>query len=109
MNEKDFTELRIRAEIAPQAARWPAGDVQVSIMGDTPTVHGVHWAKLHAVVDEARQRLSNALAAMKEIDGDADLSGEGKARRRRDLQPRLSPPSKHQGRYSKRGMWSSAS
>ena len=43
-------------------------------MGDMPTVRGVHWERLHAVVEEARERAANAWTAMDEIDADIDLS-----------------------------------
>ena len=72
MNEKDFFELELRAQIVPQQARWPAPE-------------HVHWQRLHAVADEARERVSNAYMLMDEIDRNADLSPEGKDRQRRQV------------------------
>jgi hypothetical protein len=83
MDDKQFRILELKAAICPQQARWPAPNEQVSLMGDIPKMRGVHWAKLHAVVEEARDRAANVWAAIDEIDADADLSSEGKARRRK--------------------------
>ena len=72
MNDAEFSELRLRATIVPQQARWPAPEY-------------LHWQKLHAVADEARGRVSKAYALMDEIDRNADLSPEGKDRQRRQV------------------------
>ena len=45
----------------------------------------MHWQRLHAVADEARERVSNAYMLMDEIDRNADLSPEGKERQRRKM------------------------
>ena len=71
MNEKDFFELELRAQIVPQAERWP-DDL-------------LHWQRLKAVVMEARQRIREACTLMDEIDRNADLSPEGKDRQRRQV------------------------
>jgi hypothetical protein len=70
MSDQDFSELQLRAMIVPEQVRWPAPEY-------------VHWQRLHAAADEARQRLSKARALMDEIDRNADLSREGKERQRR--------------------------
>ena len=69
MNDKEFSELQLRMTIVPQQVRWPAPDY-------------VHWQRLHAVADEARERVSKAYVQMDEIDRDADLSPDGKYRPR---------------------------
>jgi hypothetical protein len=70
MDDKQFAELQLRAMIVPQQVGWPAPEL-------------LHWQRLHAVVDEARQRVSKAYTLMGEIDRNADLSREGKERQRR--------------------------
>jgi hypothetical protein len=70
MNDKEFSELQLRMAIVPQQVRWPAPDL-------------VHWQRLHAVADEARERVSKAYAQMDEIDRKPDLSREEKDRQRR--------------------------
>ena len=72
MNNKDFSELQLRATIVPQQARWPAAEY-------------VHWQRLHAAANEARERVSNAYKQMAAIDRNADLSPEGKERQRRNV------------------------
>jgi hypothetical protein len=67
-----FDELKLRATIVPEQVRWPAPDF-------------VHWQRLHAVADEARDRVTKAWAAMDEIDADGDLSSEGRARKKKKL------------------------
>ena len=69
MNDKEFSELELRMQIVPQQARWPAPEY-------------VHWQRLHAVADEARERVSKAYMQMDEIDRNADLSPDGKYRQR---------------------------
>jgi hypothetical protein len=70
MNDKEFSELQLRMAIVPQQARWPAPEF-------------VHWQRLHAVADEARERVSKACAQMDKIDRAPGLSSEGKERQRR--------------------------
>ena len=55
--------------IIPQQLRWPAAEF-------------LHWQRLHAVADEARERVSKAYMLMDEIDRNADLSRDGKYRQR---------------------------
>jgi hypothetical protein len=70
MDDKAFDELKMRMAIVPQQARWPAPEF-------------VHWQRLHAVADEARERVSKACAEMDAIDRAPGLSGEVKERQRR--------------------------
>ena len=72
MDDKAFDELKLRATIVPQQVRWPAPDF-------------VHWQRLHAVADEARERVATAWATMDEIDADRDLSSEGRERKKKKL------------------------
>ena len=69
MNDKEFFELQLRMMIVPHQVGWPAPEY-------------VHWQRLHAVANEARERVSKAYAQMDEIDRDADLSRDGKYRQR---------------------------
>ena len=64
MSDRDFGELEIKATIAPHSVKWPT--------------ESLHWQKLHAVIDEARERVSKASIRMDEIDSNADLSYEEK-------------------------------
>ena len=57
MNDKEFSELKLRMTIIPQQVRWPDDFV--------------HWQRLHAVANEARERLAKAYVRMDEIDCDA--------------------------------------
>jgi hypothetical protein len=70
MNDKEFSELQLRATIVPQQVRWPAPEY-------------LHWQRLHEAVNEARERVSKAYVQMDEIDRNVDLSREGKERQRR--------------------------
>jgi hypothetical protein len=45
----------------------------------------VHWQKLHASADEARERIAQAWAAMDEIEKNGDLSPEGKERQKKKI------------------------
>ena len=45
MNDKEYAELKLRAMIVPHQVRWPAPEL-------------LHWQKLHAVANEARERVS---------------------------------------------------
>lgn len=67
MDDKAFDELKLKMAIAPGQARWPEPKY-------------FHWQKLHAVPDEARQRVNQALAAMDAVDANPDLSPPGKKR-----------------------------
>jgi hypothetical protein len=69
MNDKQFSELHLRATIVPQQVRWPAPEY-------------LHWQRLHEAANEARERVSKAYMQMDEIDRDADLSHDGKYRQR---------------------------
>lgn len=83
MNDVEFTELQLRAEIVPQQARWPEPNTEASLVGDRPTLRGLHWEKLHACADEARQRVAQVRAAFDAIDNDSDLSKEGRDRKKK--------------------------
>jgi hypothetical protein len=72
MDDKKFDELKLRMTIVPGQARWPEPKY-------------IHWEKLHAVADEARDRVAKAWAAMDEIDADRDLSSEGRDRKKKKL------------------------
>ena len=72
MNDKEFSELHLRATIVPQQASWPAPEY-------------LHWQKLHRCADEARQRVAQAWAAFDAIDNDTDLSPEGRDRKKKKL------------------------
>jgi hypothetical protein len=54
--------------------------VQVSILGDEPTITdgALHWYALHACVDDARNRVTQAFAKMAAVDDDKNLSAAGK-------------------------------
>ena len=44
MSDKEFAELELRATICPGQCQWP-------------TPEHIHWQKLHAAANEARERL----------------------------------------------------
>src|SRR5689334_19435117 len=69
MNDREFAELELRATICPGQCEWPKPE-------------NIIWQKLHAVPNEARERVSKVYAQMDEIDGNADLSRDGKYRQR---------------------------
>jgi hypothetical protein len=69
MNDKEYAELKLRAMIVPKQASWPAPE-------------HVHWQCLHAAADEAREAVRTAYRRMDEIDRNARLSREDKARQR---------------------------
>jgi uncharacterized protein YcbK (DUF882 family) len=69
MDDTEFAQLQLRATICPHQALWPAPEL-------------LHWQKLHAVANAARERVSKAYMQMDEIDHNAHLSREGKARQR---------------------------
>jgi hypothetical protein len=69
MNDAEYSELKLRAMIVPKQASWPAPEL-------------VHWQRLHAAADEAREAVRTAYRRMDEIDRSAHLSREDKARQR---------------------------
>ena len=87
MDDYQFELLRIKAAVCPSKDRWPAPDVQVSIMGDNPTIFDgmLHWSALHAAVDDARDRVTKAFAKMAAIDGDRNLSPAGRDLKKREI------------------------
>src|SRR4029079_13013034 len=72
MSDKEFADLTLRATICPQQCEWPKPE-------------NIVWQKLHAVPNEAHERVSKVYAQMDEIDGNADLSREDKHHRRSDV------------------------
>jgi len=87
MDDYQFELLRIKAAVCPSKDRWPSPDVQVSIMGDRPTIKGgaLHWSALHAAVEDARDRVTKAFAKMAAIDGDRNLSPAGRDLKKREI------------------------
>ena len=87
MDDYQFELLQIKAAVCPSKDRWPSPDVRVSIMGDKPTISGgmLHWSALHAAVDDARERVTNAFAKMAAIDGDRNLSPAGRDLKKREI------------------------
>lgn len=69
MNDKEFFELQLRMTIVPHQARWPAPEL-------------LHWRRLHATANEARERVSKFYTLADEIDRNADLPRDGKYRQR---------------------------
>ena len=65
MNDKEFAQLQLRATIVPQQARWPAAEF-------------LHWQQLHALANEARDRVAKFYQQADEIDRDVNLSRGGK-------------------------------
>ena len=72
MYDSEFDALHLKASIVPTQARWPEPQV-------------LHWIKLHACADEARDRVAQAWAAMAEIDNNGDLCPDGKQRRKQEV------------------------
>jgi hypothetical protein len=72
MSDREFAELELRATICPGQCEWPKPE-------------NIIWQKLHAVPNEARERVSKVYAQMDEIDGNADLSREDKHHRRSEV------------------------
>jgi cysteinyl-tRNA synthetase len=64
-----LSALQLRVTIVPQQASWPAPEY-------------LHWQKLHAAANEARERLSKFYRQADEIDRNADISRDGKDRQR---------------------------
>ena len=85
MNDTEFKSVQLKALICPQQARWPRPDVEVTRKGEAFVMLGGQWPKLHAAMDEARERVSKAWARMDEIDADGDLSNEGRIRKKKTL------------------------
>ena len=71
MEDKDFNELRLRMQIAPNMERWPD--------------KYEHSAAMKKAVTEARSRVFKTYAQMDEIDKDANLTPQGKAQQRRKI------------------------
>ena len=69
MNDKEFFQLQLRMMIVPHQARWPAPEL-------------LHWRRLHAAANEARERVSKVYTQADEIDRNADLSRDDKYRQR---------------------------
>ena len=69
MDDTEFAQLQLRATICPHQARWPAPEL-------------LHWQKLHAVANEARERVSKFYTLADGIDRNAALSRDDKYRQR---------------------------
>jgi hypothetical protein len=69
MDDTEFAQLQLRATICPHQARWPAPEL-------------LHWRRLHATADEARERVRKACMQMDEIDRNAVFSRDDKYRQR---------------------------
>ena len=69
MDDKTFNNLKLNVTVIPESHQWPP-----------PTY--MQWQRLHAVADEARERVAKALASLDEVDADRDLTPEGKAKAR---------------------------
>lgn len=85
MNNTEFEAVQLKVLICPQQARWPRPDVEVTRKGETFAMRGGQWPKLHAVPEEARERVSEAFAEMEAIEADRDLSNEGRARKKKQV------------------------
>jgi len=87
MDDYQFEILKIKAAVCPSKDNWPSPDVEVSIMGDRPTVKGgmLYWSALHAAVDDARACVTNAFAKYAAVDHDKNLSPDGKASKKRAI------------------------
>ena len=87
MNDYQFEILKIKAAVCPSKDNWPSPDVEVSIMGDRPTVKGgmLHWSALHDAVSTARDRVTKVFAETSAIDDDKSLSREGKNLKKREI------------------------
>ena len=85
MDDYQFELLQIKAAVCPNKDGWPAPDVQISIMGNKPTISDSHWSALHAAVDDARERATKTLAKLSAIDGDRNLSAAGRALKKREI------------------------
>jgi hypothetical protein len=72
MSDKEFAELELRATICPAQCGWPKPEY-------------VHWQKLHATANEARERVRKAYTRMDEIDGNAELSSEERQHQRHEV------------------------
>ena len=69
MDDTEFAQLQLRATICPHQVRWPAPEL-------------LHWRRLHATANEARERVSEACMQMDEIDRNAAFSRDDKYRKR---------------------------
>ena len=69
ISDEAFSDLELRVMIVPKQASWPAPEL-------------VHWQRLHAAADETREAVRTAYRRMDEIDRNAHLSREDKARQR---------------------------
>ena len=86
MQDSEFITLQVRAAIAPQKETWPSPNVDVSIMGDRPTIKGeLFWSALHDCVTDARTRVLKAFGAMAAINEDQKLSPTGKTEKKKEI------------------------
>jgi hypothetical protein len=72
MNDKEFSELQLRATIAPGQVRWPAPEY-------------LPWRLLHEAANEARERVSKYYRLADQIDSNTALSPDDKYRLRLEI------------------------
>jgi hypothetical protein len=72
LSDKEFAELELRATICPGQCEWPKPE-------------HVHWQRLHAVPNEARERVNKAYTRMDEIYSNAELSREERQHQRHEV------------------------
>ena len=74
MNNKEFTELQLRASLCPGLeVEWEAPDTYT------------HWAHLHRAAKELREVVAHARAGVAAIDQDKDLTADARKRRKHEL------------------------
>lgn len=82
MNDTEFFQLQLKAQICPRQCRWPKPDVTFSIAGNKPMATGMHWQRLHEAANEVREHVSKAYSVMDQIDCNSALSPDGKCHQR---------------------------
>jgi hypothetical protein len=102
MQDYEFETLKVRASVTPQSENWPSPDVNVSIMGDQPTIKGeLHWSALHDCVSDARTCVLKAFGAMAAIDEDQNLSPTGKAEKKKEIATKATTALEKSGHLAK--------
>ena len=71
MDDREFDVLKLKASLCPHRDKWPD--------------KYLHWQQLGRCVDEARERVAKAWAAMDEISADRDLSSQGRDRKKKKV------------------------
>jgi hypothetical protein len=86
MQDSEFMILQVKAAVCPAKDSWPSPDVQISILGDRPTIKGeLFWSALHDCVTDARTRVLKTFGSMAAIDEDRNLSPTGKIEKKREI------------------------